>query len=70
MDSSLVLGLLEGGFNESDINPLPTVTAVVRSLTGRHVWSMQLRTNPRSQQVITSFPRACSVATNMGALEL
>ncbi len=56
MDNSLVLGLLEGAFNEGDTSPLPMVTAVVRSLTGRHVWSMQLRTNPRSQQVIKSYP--------------
>ncbi len=48
-----MLGLLEGAFHDhdGDASPLPTVTAVVRSLTGRHVWSMQLRNNPRSQQV-------------------
>ena len=30
---------------------LPTVTAIVRSPTGRYVWSLQLRHHPRSEQV-------------------
>ena len=47
----MILGLLEESFTGRGDVALPTVTAVVRSLTGRHVWSMQLRHGPRSDQV-------------------
>ncbi len=53
MDNSVLLGLLEEPFPgpASDHTPLPTVTAIVRGPSGRHVWSMQLRHHPRSEKV-------------------
>ena len=50
MDNSVLLGLLEEPF-PSNSQSLPTVTAVVRGPSGRHVWSMQLRHHPRTEQV-------------------
>ena len=66
IDNSLILALLEETFSTSALSsssdgsscevgpspsPLPTLTAILRSPTGRHVWSMQLRHNPRSEEV-------------------
>ncbi|XP_048586006.1 ral GTPase-activating protein subunit beta [Nematostella vectensis] len=40
-DNQLILGLLEDSLEPKDV--LPTVSAIVRSPSGRHVWTMQLR---------------------------
>jgi hypothetical protein len=40
-----------GGVAPPSAARLPTLTAILRSPTGRHVWSMQLRHNPRSEEV-------------------
>ncbi len=34
---------------------LPTLTAVIRSPSGRHVWSMQMCHHPRTSQVIVAL---------------
>ncbi|EDO46845.1 predicted protein [Nematostella vectensis] len=55
-DNQLILGLLEDSLEPKDV--LPTVSAIVRSPSGRHVWTMQLRHFSRNKHVRRPSPLA------------
>ena len=38
-------------FSHTHIDSLPTVTVIIRGPAGRQVWSLQMRQNPRSENV-------------------
>ncbi|KAJ8016428.1 hypothetical protein DPEC_G00007110 [Dallia pectoralis] len=46
LDNSVILGMLEQPLGNEQ-NPSPSVTVLIRGMTGRHAWTMQLFHQPR-----------------------
>ena len=58
LNNSIIIGLLSGplsrceeGIEESELTPLPTVTMLLRCVTGKHVWRFQMRHFARGKSV-------------------
>lgn len=58
LNNSIIIGLLSGPFSKHEdtiehpiLPPLPTVTMVLRCVTGKHVWTFQMRHFPRGKTV-------------------
>ncbi|XP_059508671.1 ral GTPase-activating protein subunit beta isoform X2 [Stegostoma tigrinum] len=49
LDNSIILAMLEQPLG-NDQNPCPSVTALIRGMSGRHAWTMQLHHQPRGSR--------------------
>ncbi|KAM9296042.1 ral GTPase-activating protein subunit beta [Gastrophryne carolinensis] len=51
LDNSVILAMLEQPLGNEQSNPSPSITVLIRGMSGRHAWSMQLCHLPRAQRV-------------------
>ncbi|XP_063311815.1 ral GTPase-activating protein subunit beta isoform X3 [Pelobates fuscus] len=48
LDNSVILAMLEQPLGNEQSNPSPSITVLIRGMSGRHAWSMQLCHLPRA----------------------
>ncbi|XP_078508445.1 ral GTPase-activating protein subunit beta [Lissotriton helveticus] len=47
LDNSVILAILEQSLGNEETNPCPSITVLIRGMSGRHAWAMQLCHLPR-----------------------